>query len=142
MHDYHHNPVAARGEEDPGWALRKGFYTHVQFDVLLCQLSTRSSSITVLLCCAQMLNRDGTEAALGPGIFLEGSDKKHWKCCLALCPLPLRLEQAQRGEKLLGSLGTPVPPGEKSSQCAFLPKIREFLRKKEKKRIWSQLFLY
>lgn len=33
-----------------------------------------------------------------------------------------------------------MPPGEKPSQCAFLPKIQEFLQKK--KRIWSQLFLY
>lgn len=87
-----------------------------------------------------MLNRDDTEVVLGPGIFLEGSDKKHWKCCLVLCPLPLELGEAQRGEKLLGSLGTPVPPGEKPSQRAFLPKIQEFLQKKKKKEFGHNYF--
>lgn len=77
-----------------------------------------------------MLNKDDTEVVLGPGVFLEGSDKKHWKCCLVLRPLPLKLGEAQWGEKLLGSLGTPVPPGEKPSQRAFLPKIQEFCRRR------------
>lgn len=63
------------------------------------------NNCTALLCLGfpHMLNKGDTEVVLGPGIFLEGPDKKHWKCCLGLCPLPLKLGQAQRGEKLLGS---------------------------------------
>lgn len=33
-----------------------------------------------------MLNKGDTEVVLGPGIFLEGSDKKLWKCCWFCVP--------------------------------------------------------
>lgn len=77
-----------------------------------------------------MSNRDDTEADLGLGTYLEGTRQKALQECY-LVPVSSSTQSEQEGEErgCWGSLWIPVPPGEKPSQCAFLPKILEFLTK-------------